>query len=210
MSARRSIRRRCSALDTSWHNDRPAGLPQRVLTMELVYQEAGIGVTINPDHSVIDDSAQFNSWTAAELHDAMENYFQRLRRQVAELADVGSDGGNLQRPGVGGVMFDTTTQFGGAGKAPERQGFAVFRKHQWFNDLVTGAPQNQNWAAAIRKFLYTWGHEAGHAFNFLHAWDKGRPDLLSWMNYDWRYGQRNGGGEEIFWGNSRSASTTTN
>ena len=83
--------------DTSWHNDRPAGLPQRVLTMESVYQEAGVGVTVNPDHSVIDDSAaQFNSWTAAELHDAMENSFQRLRRQVAGLADVGSDGGNLR------------------------------------------------------------------------------------------------------------------
>ena len=40
-------------------------------------------------------------------------------------------------------------------------------------------------------------HEAGHAFNFLHSWDKGRPDALSWMNYDWRYDNLNG--EDSFW-----------
>jgi hypothetical protein len=40
-------------------------------------------------------------------------------------------------------------------------------------------------------------HEAGHAFNFLHSWDKARPDSLSWMNYDWRYDQRNG--QDSFW-----------
>ena len=58
----------------------------------------------------------------------------------------------------------------------------------------------------MRQFLYTWVHEAGHAFNFLHSWDKGRPDALSWMNYDWRYDQRNGA--DTFWGSSASASTT--
>jgi hypothetical protein len=50
----------------------------------------------------------------------------------------------------------------------------------------------------MRHFLYTWVHEAGHAFNFLHSWSKGRPDALSWMNYDWRYDQRNGA--DSFWG----------
>jgi len=35
----------------------------------------------------------------------------------------------------------------------------------------------------MRQFLYTWVHEAGHAFNFLHSWNKGRPNALSWMNY---------------------------
>jgi hypothetical protein len=93
------------------------------------------------------------------------------------------------------VMFDASAQFGGAGKGPERQGFALFRNHTWFNNLVSGIAQDQAWA--MRHFLYTWVHEAGHAFNFLHSWDKGRPDSLSWMNYDWRYDQRNGEGE--FW-----------
>ena len=39
----------------------------------------------------------------------------------------------------------------------------------------------------MRHFLYTWVHEAGHAFNMLHSWDKNRSDSLSWMNYDWKY-----------------------
>ncbi|NIN69589.1 MAG: hypothetical protein GTO63_33885, partial [Anaerolineae bacterium] len=43
--------------------------------------------------------------------------------------------------------------------------------------------------------------EMGHAFNFLHSWDKGRPDALSWMNYPHKYDRRNGAGS--FWGNFR-------
>jgi hypothetical protein len=103
--------------------------------------------------------------------------------------------GLYDRPSVGGVMFDAAAQFGGAGKAPERQGFALFRNHSWFDKLNDGTPVEQSWA--MRHFLYTWVHEAGHAFNFLHSWDKGRPDSLSWMNYDWRYDQRNG--DATFW-----------
>jgi hypothetical protein len=53
----------------------------------------------------------------------------------------------------------------------------------------------------MRHVLYTWVHEAGHAFNFLHSWDKSRPDALSWMNYDWRYDQRNGNGS--YWAGFR-------
>src|SRR5690606_14543968 len=34
-------------------------------------------------------------------------------------------------------------------------------------------------------------------FNLLHSWDKGRPDSLSWMNYDWRYDNRHQPG--AFW-----------
>src|SRR5262249_46056952 len=64
--------------DTHWHSDRPANLHQRMLTIETAYQEAGIGVTIDPDHTVIDDSApQFASWTPALLHDAMETNFSK-------------------------------------------------------------------------------------------------------------------------------------
>jgi len=53
----------------------------------------------------------------------------------------------------------------------------------------------------MRKFLYTYVHEMGHAFNFLHSWDKNRPDSLSWMNSDWKYDNRNGANS--FWGNFR-------
>jgi len=103
----------------------------------------------------------------------------------------------FDEPGVGGVMFDAAAAFGGAGSAPERQGFAVFRNHQWFNDLTSSVPTNQDEATAARQFLYTWVHEAGHAFNFLHSWNKNRPDSLSWMNYDWRYDNLHG--TDSFW-----------
>lgn len=186
------------AYDTSWHNDHPAGLPHRVLTLETSFQEAGVDVTIDSAHSVINDSDPgFNSWTPALLHDAMETHFSQYGGAWPNWQMWGLMAGLFESPGVGGIMFDAAGHFGGAGKAPERQGFAVFRKHQWFNNLVEGVPTNQDQAWAARHFLYTWVHEAGHGFNFLHAWDKGRPDSLAWMNYDWRYEQRNGAG--TFW-----------
>jgi hypothetical protein len=98
-------------------------------------------------------------------------------------------------------MFDAAAGFGGAGQAPERQGFAVFRNHSWFNNLVTGTPANQAQAHAMRQFIYTWVHEAGHAFNLLHSWNKSRPSSLSWMNYDWKYDQING--PDSFWAGFR-------
>ncbi|MFK4651542.1 hypothetical protein ABIF97_001476 [Bradyrhizobium japonicum] len=184
--------------DTKWHDDRPADLPHRTLTIESAYREAGVDVTIDPTHSVVNDSnPQFQSWTPALLHDAMETYFSQYAGTWPKWQMWGLMAGQFENSGVGGVMFDAAGQFGGAGKAPERQGFAVFRKHQWFNNLVNGTPQNQDQAWSARHFLYTWVHEAGHGFNFLHAWDKGRPDSLSWMNYDWRYDQRNG--TDSFW-----------
>lgn len=64
--------------DTHSHANRPVDLPQRTLTIEESYDEAGIDVTVNPDHTIIDDSAtQFNTWSVAELHDAMEQHFSR-------------------------------------------------------------------------------------------------------------------------------------
>ena len=184
--------------DTHWHSDRPVDLPRRTLTIEGAYREMGVAVTIDPTHTVIDDSAAaFESWTPAELHDSMETHFSRFGGVWPNWAMWGLMAGKFERPSVGGIMFDAAAGLGGAGEGPERQGFAVFRGHSWFDNLAAGEPQSQDQAWAIRHFLYTWVHEAGHAFNFLHSWDKGRPDSLSWMNYDWRYEQRNGAG--TFW-----------
>jgi hypothetical protein len=186
------------AYDTHWHDNRPTGLPQRVLTIESAYREAGVCITVEPTSTVVDDTAAaFSSWSPAELHDAMETHFSHYGGSWPKWQMWGLMAGLFEDAGVGGVMFDAASQFGGAGKAPERQGFAVFRNHPWFDSLVPGTPQNQAQAQAMRHFLYTWVHEAGHAFNFLHSWNKGRPDSLSWMNYDWRYDSRNGA--DTFW-----------
>src|SRR5262249_58436426 len=107
--------------DTHWHSDRPANLHQRMLTIETAYQEAGIGVTIDPDHTVIDDSApQFASWTPALLHDAMETNFSKYSGEGPKWQVLGLAGGPVEKASGRGVMFDAAGQFGGAGEAPHR------------------------------------------------------------------------------------------
>jgi len=171
-----------------------------MLSIEEAYREAGVSVNISPERTVIDDTnLAFETWSDAELHNAMETYFSQIAGPWPKWEMWGILAGSYEEPAVGGIMFDAAATFGGAGKAPERQGFAVFRKHEWFNALAQGTPANPDQAAAMRQFLYTWVHEAGHAFNFLHSWDKNRPDALSWMNYDWRYDNLNG--EDKFWSN---------
>ncbi|KQY25227.1 hypothetical protein ASD16_07280 [Cellulomonas sp. Root485] len=201
----------CSSVDVEprvpiygsrWHDNRPTDTPDRVLTIETAYREAGIGVTIDPTHTVIDDSAAgFASWSPGELHDAMETAFSRFSGTWPSWNMWGLQAGSFDNSGVGGIMFDAAAGYGGAGDAPERQGFAVFRDHSWFNDLITGTSTTQDQARAMRQFLYTWVHEAGHAFNLLHSWNKSRPSSLSWMNYDWKYDQLNGA--DAFWGDFR-------
>jgi len=187
--------------DTDDHSNRPADLPQRVLTIQEAYQEAGIHMTINPTNTIIDDSdSQFNTWSPAELHDAMEQHFSQYAGSWPKWHLWCLLAGTYQSSTVGGIMFDAAAGYGGAGDAPDRQGCAIFRNHSWFNSLVEN-PSTQTQAAAMRKYLYTYVHEIGHAFNLLHSWDKSRPDALSWMNYDWKYDNRNGSG--TFWGNFR-------
>lgn len=165
------------------HNTRPTDIPERDLSIENAYSEAGVDLNISSSRTIIDDSAStFNTWSDAELHDAMEShhstYVEYPRWQM-----WGVLAGSYTSSSVAGIMFDYGTAYGGPGRSPERQGFAVFRNHSWFNNLPSGAPTSQTQAAALRQFLYTWVHEAGHAFNFLHSWNKGRSNALSWMNY---------------------------
>jgi hypothetical protein len=187
--------------DTYAHSIRPADLPRRVLTIEEAYHEAGVCVSINPDHTIINDSVpEFTAWSDAELHDAMETNFSQYHGTwpnwqlwclLCGLYEEQDDNGNFEiNPLVGGIMFD----YRGV-TSPQRQGFAVFRKHEWFNNLVSGLPTTQDQAFSMRQFLYCYVHEAGHAFNLLHSWDKGRPNSLSWMNYPQRV--------QNFWNNFR-------
>lgn len=169
--------------DTNSLPSRPPELPQRTLTVQEAYREAGVNVTIQPNNTIIDDNAaQFNTWSVSELHDAMETHFSQFGSSWPNWQMWGLLAGKFDSSGTAGIMFDAAAMYGGAGESPDRQGFAVFRKHQWFNSLVS-APSTEAEFDAMRQFLYTWIHEAGHAFNFLHSWNKGRPQSLSWMNY---------------------------
>lgn len=190
------------AYDTHAHGVHPVDTPQRLLTVENVYREAGIGVSVAAQHTDLDDSAAgFASWSPAELHDAMEQAYSRFPEVWPAWHLWGLLAGAYDDPKTGGLMFDAGAQYGGAGRGPDRQGFAVFRAHRWFDSLVAQPPTSQNEAAAMRQFLYTWAHEAGHAFNLLHSWNKARPDALSWMNYPSKYDARNG--QDSFWSEFR-------
>jgi len=176
--------------------ERPPGLADRVLTLERSYGEAGIQVVLAADkRSVIDDSA-ITAWTDAELHNALEQNFSQYKGFWPKWECWGVLASQYEDDGVGGIMFDYAGADSGPGKSPERQGFAVFRKHEWFNALVPN-PKTQDQLEAARKFLWTFTHEAGHTFNLMHSWDKNRASSLSWMNYDWKYDALHGNGE--FW-----------
>ena len=178
--------------DTHSNSHRPDSLPQRTLDIEKSFFEAGVEVTINPQRTIIDDSSSIHSkWTRRELHDAMELHFSEINADRPNFNLWAILAGEYEeRDNIAGIMFDLTH--------PHRQGCAVFRNGFWFNHLVPN-PTTQQETRAMRELLYVYVHEIGHAFNFLHSWDKNRPDSLSWMNYDSKYDQRNGGGS--FWQN---------
>lgn len=165
---------------------RPPGLADRILTIERAYGEAGVEVLLRGDERTVIDDSQLTAWTDAELHNALEHHFQQYKGPWPKWEMWGLLAGLYVDDLVGGIMFDYASADSGPGQAPERQGFAVFRKHEWFNELVAD-PQTPAQFEAARKFLWTFVHEAGHAFNLLHSFDKNRENALSWMNYDWKY-----------------------
>ena len=194
--------------DTYWHSNRPSDLPRRILTIEECYRETGVKLAVNTQNSnIIDDSEpNFIDWDDAELHDAMEQNFSLYNDTWPAWKMRCLLCGTYTQDTVLGVMFDAGIQFGGAGRRPERQGFAVFKRHPIFNNLTPQTPTNQVQADAMRRFLRTYVHEAGHAFNLLHSWNKDRPYSLSWMNYprNYPFGPNNpNNSENDYWNNFR-------
>lgn len=182
---------------THQHDNHPVDLSDRTLTIAAAYREAGVDLTFSSGSSVVDDSAPgFATWNVAELHDAMETAFSLYASTWPNWRLWGLQVGAFDSSSLGGIMFDAPAANGGAGDRPDRQGFAVARSHSWFTALVA-SPSTQAQYEAMRKYLYVWVHEAGHAWNLLHSWDKGRPSALSWMNYDWKYDAINGA--DTFW-----------
>ena len=174
---------------------RPPGTPDRLLTVERTYGEAGVQMTIRAAaRSVVDDSdPRFESWSDAELHNAMERHFSQYKGAWPQWELWGLLAGAYDDELVGGIMFDYAAADSGPKNSPERQGFAVFRKHFWFDSLVAN-PKTGAELEAARRFVWVFTHEAGHAFNLLHSFDKQRPDALSWMNYVENYDSIHGDG----------------
>ena len=159
--------------------------PTRTLNVVSAYQEAGVDMVYTGRNNVINTSEAGgdSKWTETEMHASMVRHFSIFRNQpqwaVWAFAARRATSGSLL-----GIMFDYQCQL------PHRQGCAIFQ------DTLANYHSGSDYT---RNQLYTYIHELGHAFNLLHSWDKARPDSLSWMNYPWKYDQRNGNGS--FWAN---------
>jgi hypothetical protein len=167
--------------------DLPCPAPHRVLTTVKAYEEAGIQMMMTGfNNAIVSTEAGTDArWTESEMHASMVRHFSRYLNApqwavwlFAARRAVSST--------LLGIMFDYLP-----GLRQHRQGCAVFQ-----DTVLSYHPGTADYN---RHLLYTYVHELGHAFNLLHSWDKGRHDSLSWMNYDWRYDQRNGAGS--FWNN---------
>ena len=164
----------------------PCPAPHRVLNAVKAYGEAGINMVMTGRNNSIAtaEGGADARWSETEMHASMVHHFSRFSNQpqwaVWLFAARRATSNNLL-----GIMFDYL------GFKPHRQGCAVFQ-----DTIKNYHPTATDYE---RHLLYTYVHELGHAFNLLHSWDKARPDSLSWMNYDWRYDQRNGLGS--YWNN---------
>lgn len=165
----------------------PSGGPNRILSVQKAYAEAGIEVQVLPEADLIDitEAGANAQWSDSELEASMQNHFDQFRdvpqwdvwEMVGQLHELG--------PGLYGIMFDYQD-------AHQRQGCAVFH-------AGIGGTTNDK----LRLQLYTYAHELGHSFNLMHSWQKSlanppgtdRPAALSWMNYPWRFP----GGATAFW-----------
>lgn len=167
--------------------DLPCPLPNRVLTTVKAYEEAGVQMVMTGRNNII-VSAEAGSdarWTESEMHASMVRHFSKYSN-LPQWAVWLFAARKAVSSTLLGIMFDYLP-----GLKQHRQGCAVFQ-----DTIMNYHPSTADYN---RHLLYTYVHELGHAFNLLHSWDKARHDSLSWMNYDWRYDQRNGAGS--FWNN---------
>jgi len=192
---------------TSDHPDTPVDEQGQTLTVASVYRAAGIdmNVTLGGEEIPVSEAGVDGLWTDEELHAAMVNHFDEFRnvpqwRLYMLLAT------RYVETGVLGIMFDAAEN-----DEFHRQGAAVFHDH----------PRIANAAGAEkdREYLFTITHELGHAFNFLHSFQKGlfdehgvlpRPEAESWMNYPQLYpfgfaGPAGWDGSDRFWSRFRFA-----
>jgi hypothetical protein len=154
---------------------RPASLGDRLLTIEQSYRDAGIGLTLLPDRSIVDDSADpDNVWTPREIYDTAATYFSAFTGpwpawHAWGLLASGSWSAALPHTEVDGVTIMSQEN-------PRRVATLIFREASAFNALQpTATPAATR---ARRDYLFTWVHEIGHLFAEGHNFD-----TPSWMSY---------------------------
>jgi hypothetical protein len=162
------------SINTGDHPNRPGGLPLENLTIQKVYQRAGLDVSTSPGGPVAIAGAGANAlWSDDEMHDAMQTFWSHFANApqwamwvfFASLHEMGTS--------LGGIMFDDIGP-------NHRQGTAIF------NDaFIANAPAGDpNPAAWVRRMIFwTACHEMGHGFNLAHSWQKQHPPAwgTSWI-----------------------------
>jgi hypothetical protein len=182
----------------------PADLPVQVMTTASAFRRAGIDLTVIEDDVLNDpDSGDAGSnWSEAELHDLMEDRFDRFSNTLqwnTYGVVVPRFGDPNYSSGYYGTMFD----WGGwqAGDTYFRQGCAI--AEEAIRGRTSGTLYDTT-AKEDRLLLETFCHEVGHSFNLPHTWQRGvnaDAGSESFMNYPWGY--TGGGGESGFWSNFR-------
>lgn len=187
---------------THSHADRPSTLANETLSIDTAFERAGFRVIRTGNDSIVPTTgAGANErWSDNEMHDAMQVHFSRLAGLTPDQQNRARwalwtffAGLHEEGVGLGGIMFDSI--------GTHRQGTALF-----LNSFISLAPVGETTPAAWRRRMAFWTtvHEMGHAFNLVHAWDKGATggefrlwvsalggtasyDLLTFMNYPYLF-----------------------
>ncbi len=174
-----------TSIDSCAHPNRPATIACENLSLNTVYRRAGFDVTTSGGSGEvpIEGVGANNTWSDAEMHDAMQAYWSRFSNAPqwslwTLFARQHDDG-----PSLGGVMFDSIGP-------NHRQGTAIF-SDSFIEDAPFGDTHPEAWVKRMR--FWTAAHEMGHAFNLAHSWQKslGNPwlplanenEARSFMNY---------------------------
>ena len=168
---------------TDTHPDRPPNLPGRLLTLETVFEEAGVQIVRSTHNNVISSSeaGEDRKWSNAELHDAMTVHWEAFANQPQWKIWV-LLANRSERPRLGGIVINANID---EASGINRQGAAVFTRCDYFFSPKGGfcrrnLPSSE---ASKRELFFTLVHEIGHSFNLTHPTERVRGQ--SWRAPSW-------------------------
>ena len=178
-----------TSFDTATHPNKPATLPNEVITIDKVYKRAGFDATLSPGASIVPiaGAGPGAQWSNQEMHDAMQVYWSRFANKPQWALWTFFASQHEMGTSLGGIMFDDIGP-------NQRQGTAMFS-----NSFISNPPAGDPHGAAFvnRMRFWTACHEIGHTFNLAHSWQKAlgtpwiplanEPLAMSFMNYPYNY-----------------------
>lgn len=183
----------------------PEDLPAQDVSTTSIFRNAGIDMQVIEDDLLDDPDGPDigNNWDEGELHDLMEDRFDRFANTL-QWNTYGVVVPRFGDPGYNSGYYGTMFDWGGwqAGDSYFRQGAAI--AEDAIRGRVSGTLYDSN-AEKERLILQTFCHEIGHSFNLPHTWQRSvNADSASdsFMNYPWGY-TGGTGGESAFWSNFR-------